>query len=99
MPLYDFRCVECRSEREVRASLAEADSVELVCVSCGGTMRRALSKATGLIIAVSPSPARPSATPGARNLRRHDDHGAVRLTQPNPFAADLPSRNATAESN
>jgi putative FmdB family regulatory protein len=95
MPLYDFRCAECRAEREVRASLAEADSLELVCVSCGGTMRRTLTKATGVIIAVSPSPSArpPSATAGggARRGARHR-HGAVRLTQPNPFAGSLPPR-------
>jgi putative FmdB family regulatory protein len=102
MPLYDFRCAECRAEQEVRASLAEADSLELVCVGCGGTMRRALSKATGVVIAVSPSPSvlPPPATAGggtggrgARG-RRACEHGAVRLTRPNPFGASLPRPDA-----
>ncbi|HEY1700709.1 MAG TPA: zinc ribbon domain-containing protein [Trebonia sp.] len=104
MPLYDFRCAECRAEQEVRASLAEADSLELVCVGCGGTMRRALSRATGVVIAVSPSPVPSSSSGplGARTRdRRHDpfggktcEHGAVRLTRPNPFAQDLPRPDA-----
>ena len=91
MPLYDFRCADCTAEREVRASFAEAESLQLVCTGCGGTMARALSK-TAPAVLTSRASASPPSSPSARPRTCED--GAVRLTRPNPFAATLPGRQA-----
>lgn len=93
MPLYDFRCADCATIREVRASFGEASGLELICTSCGGTMMRALSK-TAPVVLIS----RASASPPPHPARaRTCEDGAVRLTRPNPFAAALPRRNTAEE--
>jgi len=38
MPLYDYRCVDCGKETEVRRKVSEANDV-LVC-DCGGMMEK-----------------------------------------------------------
>ena len=94
MPLYDFRCAGCAAEREVTLPLRAADDLTLICVTCGGTMCRALSRVSRLIIAASPSRPAPE---GGRGGERDGAFGintcegrAVRLTRPNPLATDLP---------
>jgi putative FmdB family regulatory protein len=97
MPLYDFRCDGCAAEREVPVPLRAADDLTLICTACGGTMRRALTKAPGLVITASPSPAAEALAGnrkhGAFGAKTCEDH-AVRLTRPNPFATDRPGGGA-----
>lgn len=93
MPVYDFRCADCGSQREVRAPIDQAGSLTLVCVGCGGAMTKALS-ASVAIITGSAGTAAPS--PNARRGRRPRGHtcsdGAIKLTRPNPFTAPPPPR-------
>jgi putative FmdB family regulatory protein len=90
MPLYDFRCSDCASERDVRASFADADTLELVCIACGGEMRKVLSRTIniGLVLTSDASP-----STGRPHLPKRDtcSDGAVKLSRPNPFRADLPA--------
>lgn len=92
MPLYDFRCSDCTDRREVNVSIAQASGLELICVTCGGTMRKTISHTVAFIAdssaTTSPSDrARPMST--ERGHRCSD--GVVKLTRPNPFAPTLPS--------
>ncbi len=82
MPIYDFRCAECRAEREVRATYAVASQLELVCVVCGGAMTKTFTRS----FVVASTPSLPSAAGSATPSKRHthaDD--VVKLTRPNPF--------------
>lgn len=95
MPLYDFRCAGCEATREVRASFGEASTLELICTSCGETMTRVLSKTAPAVL--TPGASAPPPQPRQRTSRaraRTCEAGAIQLTRPNPFAADLPRRNA-----
>jgi putative FmdB family regulatory protein len=99
MPLYDFRCAGCAETREVRAAFAEASTLELVCTSCGGAMTRVISKTAPAVQTFSASASPPHPRPPAGRARaRTCEDGAVQLTRPNPFAAELPRRKA-AEGN
>jgi hypothetical protein len=90
MPLYDFCCVECAGEREVQAGLNQVGSLELICVGCGGVMKKALRKTATFVMS---STARSSPPPARPPLPRRDtcSDGAVKLTRANPFARSLPS--------
>lgn len=96
MPLYDFRCADCSAEKEVVVSFAEADSVELVCLECGGVMTRSVNRSFTVVVkaggSVPPSPL-PHRTP-----KRHTcTDGAVKLSRPNPFTNSLPRENDSVE--
>jgi putative FmdB family regulatory protein len=94
MPLYDFRCAGCHDEREVRAPFGETESLQLICTNCGGTMTRVLSRTATIVLAVSGSASSSPPSPiGGRKNQRTCEDGAVRLTQPNPFAGSLPARD------
>lgn len=41
MPVYTFGCKDCGSTREIMASHAKAEELELMCYGCGGDMTRA----------------------------------------------------------
>jgi putative FmdB family regulatory protein len=88
MPLYDFRCADCAEEREAMVRFGRADSLELVCLACGGTMTRALPTAVALVIAAGTGASPP---PPARRRGHTCTDGAVALSRPNPFADALPS--------
>lgn len=91
MPIYDFRCADCPAEREVRAAFDRARSLELVCVDCGGTMRKVITLAPALLVgaAHTASPSREPERPRRRSARTCAD-GVVTLTRPNPFTSTLP---------
>lgn len=40
MPIYTLRCENCEASREVMADLATAETLELMCFTCGSDMRR-----------------------------------------------------------
>ncbi len=90
MPTYEFRCPGCTARRDVHASMREADGLALVCVDCGGTMTKGFGGA-GLVLVTSSSSGPVS---GARRRGRPAvtcTDGAVRLSRPNPFRAELAS--------
>jgi len=43
MPLYDYGCPSCGSEKEVHHSISEIGKIEVVCDTCGGKMNKLLS--------------------------------------------------------
>ncbi|CAN5241037.1 hypothetical protein BH09ACT8_BH09ACT8_22770 [soil metagenome] len=87
MPLYDFRCADCASEREARVAVARAGDMELVCTACGGTMRKAISRTVAFVTGAAS--ASPQAPPRSA-LRRHScSDSVVNLTRPNPFGQNL----------
>jgi putative FmdB family regulatory protein len=88
MPLYDFRCADCAAEREAMVGLDRADSLELVCFACGGTMTRALPATVAILVAAGTGASPP---PAVRRRRHTCTDEAVALTRPNPFADALPS--------
>ena len=46
MPLYDYKCPACGSEKEVQHSMSEIGKIEVSCGSCGEQMRKMLSAPT-----------------------------------------------------
>ena len=46
MPLYDYACSKCGSQREVQHSMSEIGKIEVVCESCGSKMSKMLSAPT-----------------------------------------------------
>ena len=90
MPLYDFRCAECANKREVRATVAQAGDLELICTACGGPMRKTISRTVALITGAVGAASPPPRTPSAPAERGHGcSDGVVKLTRPNPFARTL----------
>jgi putative FmdB family regulatory protein len=88
MPLYDFRCTDCAGEREVMVPFERADSLELVCVDCGGDMTRTMTKSFA-VVAGAVERATPSQTAKARRRGHTCSDGAVKLSRKNPFARAL----------
>lgn len=46
MPLYDYKCPSCGSEKEVQHMMSEIGKVEIICESCGTQMKKMLSAPT-----------------------------------------------------
>ena len=46
MPLYDYTCTACGSEREVQHSMSEIGKIEVTCTVCGAKMKKMLSAPT-----------------------------------------------------
>jgi hypothetical protein len=90
MPLYDFRCSDCGSQREILTSYERSRWIELICLDCGGGMRVApvLSVNVGALSASgveeAPHPSAQAAK-GCGHLYACRCN-AVKLTRPNPFA-------------
>lgn len=88
MPSYNFQCSDCDAERQVMVDYERSLTLELICVTCSGTMRVApvLSMHLGNF-AATPVEA------GATTARRSCGHdyacrcNAIRLTKPNPLVA------------
>ncbi|HEY3748063.1 MAG TPA: zinc ribbon domain-containing protein [Pseudonocardiaceae bacterium] len=88
MPLYDFRCTDCAGEREVVVPFERADSLELVCVDCGGSMTRTMSRSFAIVTGAAER-ATPSPTGKPRRRGHTCSDGAVKLSRRNPFANAL----------
>ncbi|HQS47228.1 MAG: hypothetical protein B7Y12_06230 [Rhizobiales bacterium 24-66-13] len=92
MPSYSFQCRDCDAERQVMVDHARSRTLELICVTCGGTMRVApvLSLRLGNFAATP-------VEPGAATARRACEHDyacrckAIRLTKPNPLIVRSPT--------
>jgi putative FmdB family regulatory protein len=93
MPLYDFRCADCKCEREVRVPFEQAGALELICIDCGKTMTKAMSRTVNFVTGSSGS-ASPSPAPRGKRKKkaRTCSDGAVKLKRANPFAQALPPR-------
>lgn len=46
MPLYDYSCPSCGSEKEVQHSMSEIGKIEVECNTCGTAMKKMLSAPT-----------------------------------------------------
>jgi len=46
MPLYDYGCPSCGSEKELQHSMSEIGKIEVLCDSCGTQMKKMLSAPT-----------------------------------------------------
>lgn len=46
MPLYDYRCPECKAQKEVQHPMSEIGKIEVVCDTCGVQMKKMLSAPT-----------------------------------------------------
>ena len=46
MPLYDYACPSCETEKEVHHSMSEIGKIEVICDSCGTQMKKMLSAPT-----------------------------------------------------
>ena len=46
MPLYDYKCQECGTEKEVQHSMSEIGKIEIQCDACAGQMKKLLSAPT-----------------------------------------------------
>ncbi|GLZ50231.1 hypothetical protein Acsp06_64160 [Actinomycetospora sp. NBRC 106375] len=76
-----------------------AAGLELVCTQCGGEMRKAVTAPLGMVTSASASPP-PVSSPGRpRRRRRGGDScdAAVRLTEPNPFTAEIRRAHAAGD--
>ena len=43
MPLYDYGCSECGTEKEVQHTVSEIGKIEVLCEKCGKPMKKLLS--------------------------------------------------------
>lgn len=98
MPLYQFDCKTCGASRNVLADYAAVQSLELICIACGGV--QTLKPVTAVNILHSRAGA---ATPASRSREAgnsaqrqgkacghtHHCRCAVKLTKPNPFRGDI----------
>lgn len=92
MPEYEFVCHECGARTDVLAPYAVAADLELVCVTCGGTMAKGITRT--FAISISRGGAREVDSDGRAAKKHdhhhhHDTHGAVKLTRPNPFRSEI----------
>ena len=46
MPLYDYGCPSCGTDREVQHSMNEIGKIEVTCDACGNQMKKLLSAPT-----------------------------------------------------
>lgn len=46
MPLYDYKCTGCGTEREVQHAMSEIGKIELQCETCAEPMKKLLSAPT-----------------------------------------------------
>lgn len=46
MPLYDYGCPSCGTDREVQHSMNEIGKIEVMCDACGNQMKKLLSAPT-----------------------------------------------------
>jgi putative FmdB family regulatory protein len=46
MPLYDYGCHSCNSQKEVQHSMSDIGKIEVICDQCGTRMRKQLSMPT-----------------------------------------------------
>jgi putative FmdB family regulatory protein len=92
MPTYEFACAGCTRRRDVRAGMGESDELVLVCLDCGGDMRKGVPRTVAVVRSdsASTSVGGAGATPRSRRRGRTCTGGSVKLTRPNPFAAELP---------
>lgn len=95
MPRYDYQCADCQSTREAQVSFSEADSLELTCVNCGGSMKRKFSTSFVFSMSGRTNSSPPPTPQGKRKKQRTCAHGAVKLTRSNPFAKSLPAKPAS----
>jgi hypothetical protein len=93
MPLYTFVCAGCNASREVLTDLATAESLELLCVSCGGSVRKAPVLAVNVI---GPAIAAYKAANNAKSEELFKPCGhkyqcrcGIKLTKPNPFKQEI----------
>lgn len=90
MPMYDFRCLDCGSTRELFTACVDAQTLELVCTTCGGLMRMAPSRVTHLRTR-SAGNGQDGAAASAEQRGGGCGHryacrcSGVKLTRPNPF--------------
>ena len=92
MPLYDLCCADCGARREVRVSFNVLASLELLCVGCGGVLRRAA--APGKVALLRPVAERQDLPATLQRPAKACGHAhacrcAVKLTQPNPFQQQI----------
>lgn len=102
MPLYEFGCNMCGAGREVLSDYETAQSLELICVQCGGvqTLRPVLAVNVLRSRASAVTPTSGSREVGNTAQRQgkacghtHHCRCAVKLTKPNPFRDQI--RKAT----
>lgn len=43
MPLYDYKCPACGTEKEVRHAISEIGKIEILCDNCQSVMKKQLS--------------------------------------------------------
>ncbi|MFG1426790.1 hypothetical protein [Roseixanthobacter glucoisosaccharinicivorans] len=88
MPSYNFQCEGCDAARQVLVDYARSRALELICVTCGGTMRVApvLSVRPGKF-AATPVEAGAATTSSACGHDYACRCKAIRLTKPNPLLA------------
>lgn len=101
MPMYDFRCLDCGSARELLATSVDARALELVCTTCGGLMRMAPSRVNHLRTG-GDTGSQQDGTPEAAQQRgggcghRYACRCAgVKLTRPNPFQDQIKAARQT----
>lgn len=96
MALYKFACESCGQGRSVLSDFETAATLELVCTVCGGTMRKAVVLAVTIIGSGARDPDAPAQSAKAAKSCGHGYacRCSVRLSQPNPFRAEIARANA-----
>ncbi len=98
MPTYEFGCDDCGIRRDVLVNRAEAETLELVCSSCGGTMHLlpVLSlNVVGRFVADSPVASPPVSAKSCGHTYHCRCH--IRLSRPNPFRERIRAASGSDE--
>lgn len=94
MPRYEFGCNRCDAIRDVLADHETAQSLELVCVECGGVMTQRPVLAVNILLSRASRGGPPSSSTEGRGEAQRQakscGHGrhcrcAINLKKPNPF--------------
>lgn len=94
MPTFTFRCADCEASRDLLIDLGTAEAIDLICTSCGASMKRAPVLALNVIGAAAAARRSSRAAEAERLLTKACGHShrcrcSVTLSKPNPFGGQI----------
>ena len=92
MPIYEFLCEQCDATRDVNVDHKTKTGLELLCVRCGGVMRAREVTRFNFTLSAESRPKEQGTVPKPKACgHTHACRCAVKMTQPNPFQAEIDS--------